>query len=265
MTSASLYLDLLAYSFEGSHPERLEARLVRFLEADRFTEPLDGKAFAQVNGAQSKADYLLANRAIVAELKTINTDPQSRMEIRLKERFAKPDAPIVFGTLGISKVIEKLDDRDEISKKLIDMAGRAVRRHLKKANDQIAAIKDRLDLPNAGGLVILMNDVDQMTDISAIGYSIKSALETVDGGYPHITNIWVIVESHRIAMQSNRVGYPQLHVFRSLERQAEMAYLGRMLEAWGVFNGSRVERIMHKGNWDSMRPIYDGPTPTLGL
>jgi hypothetical protein len=72
---------------------------------------------------------------------------------------------------------------------MVDLAGRAVRRHLRKANEQIAAIKIRLGLSDAGGLVILMNDAEPLIDAGAIGYAIKSVFETVDEGFPHITNV----------------------------------------------------------------------------
>jgi hypothetical protein len=169
MPAGRLHLDLLAFAADARPNERLEARMMKFLEAETSTESLDGAAFAQMNGSDTKADYLLGQRRLVAELKTINGDPHGRLERRLKERFAKPDAPIVYGTVGLSKVIEGMDDRDELSKMLVDVVGRAVRRHLQKANEQIAAIKTRLNLPGAGGLLILMNDTEPMVDASAIG------------------------------------------------------------------------------------------------
>jgi len=263
MAVDNLYIDLLAFEATTRPAERLEPRMMAFLEADPSTESLDGEAFAQVNGSETKADYLLGSRGLVAELKTINGDPQDRMEQRLKLRFAQPDAPIVFGTVGLSKVMEGLEDRDALSKMLVDVAGRAVRRHLQKANEQIGAIKKRLGLPDTGGLVILMNDAEPMIDIGAIGYAIKSAFETVEGGYPHITNVWVSVESHRIVLPRDRHGYPQLHVFKSLERQDELEFMARMLNGWGIANGSRLERIEHRGDWDVMQPVYHGDVPTL--
>ncbi|GAN13955.1 hypothetical protein SP6_30_00950 [Sphingomonas paucimobilis NBRC 13935] len=107
------------------------------------------------------------------------------------------------------------------------MAGRAVRRHLQKANEQIGAMKTRLKMPDAGGLLILMNEAEPMIDISAIGYTLKTAFETVEGAYPHITNVWAIVESHRIAMPGGRKGLPHLHAFKSLDRLAELSFIER--------------------------------------
>lgn len=265
MATGKLYIDLLATAADGKPASSLEARVISFLEGDNSTEALDDAAFDQINGSETKADYLLNGRRMIAELKTFNASPLNRTEQRVKERFAKPDAPVVFGTVGVSKVIEGLPDREAISKMMIDMAGRAVRRHLQKANQQIGAIKTRLKMPDAGGLLILMNEAEPMIDISAIGYTLKTAFDTVEGAYPHITNVWAIVESHRIAMPGGRKGLPHLHVFKSLERQAELDFIGRMLGAWGHHASSCMERLEHRGDWSIMRPIYDDAPPTLEL
>lgn len=262
MTSSELYIDLLAHVTKPSH-EPLESRLIRFLEDMPGTESLDDPAFSKINGAGEKADYLLSRRRLVAELKTINGDPTERIEQRLRTRLQQPDAPIVFGTLGVSKVVEGLHDRAAVDKMMIDMAGRAVRRHLQKANTQLGAIKERMSLPDAGGLLILMNDDEPMIDAAAIGYALKSALETAADAYEHVTNVWAIVESHRIAMPGGRTGYPHLHVFRSLSRQADLEIMAGMLEGWAETFGARMERIRHRGDWNAMAPIYDGETPTL--
>lgn len=265
MAIDKLYLDLLAFAADVKPKGSLEARMIEFLEGESSTESLDSAAFDQVNGSNMKADYLLGGRGFIAELKTLNASPENRIEQRLKERFSQSDAPIIFGTLGINQVIDRLPDREAISKMMIDMAGRAIRRHLQKANEQIGAIKTRLGLPDAGGLVILMNEAEPLIDISSIGYTVKTAFETVKGCYPHVTNVWAMVESHRIPMSDGRLGFPHLHFFKSLERQAELDYIARMLGAWGHRNGSKMERLKHEGDWNKMRPIYEGKTPTLRI
>ena len=258
-----LYIDLLACAEVAKPTGGLEARMIDFLESESSTESLDAEAFDQVTGSATKADYLLDRRRIVAELKTLNASPLDRTEQRLKARFAELDGPIVFGDVNVSAVIDGLHDRGAISKMMIDMAGRPVRRHLQKANEQIGTIKTRLNLPDVGGLLILMNEAQPMIDISAIGYTLKTAFEAVRGGYPHITNVWAIVESHRIAMPGGRKGLPHLHVFRSLERAAELNSIARMLARWGRRAGSPMERLHHGGDWSVMTPIYDGEPPTL--
>ena len=263
MAANKLYIELFALAADQKPMVPLERRVIKFLEGRSSTESLDSAVFNQVNGSKAKADYLLGDRLIVAELKTLNASPKDRTEQRLNERFSKPDAPIVYGTVDVSQATKDLPDRDAISKMIVDMAGRAVRRHLLKANDQIGAIKARLGLPNAGGILILMNDAEAMIDASAIGYTLKNAFETNQGRYPHITNVWAIIESHRIALPGGRVGFPHLHVFKSLERQAELNYIGRMLWDWGCFNESRMERVDHRGDWNVMMPVHEGDPLTF--
>lgn len=94
-------------------------------------------------------------------------------------------------------------------------------------------------------------------------YALKSALETAADAYEHVTNVWAIVESHRIAMPGGRTGYPHLHVFRSLSCQADLEIMAGMLEGWAETFGARMERIRHRGDWNAMAPIYEGRTPTL--
>lgn len=263
MAYPPLNLDLVAYAARTRPAFSLEQRMIEFLEGDSSTESLDGAAFDHINGSGEKADYLLGQRGFVAELKTVNSSPRGRTEQRLRQRLTQPGASIVFGTLGVSKVIENLHDRDDVAKMMVDMAGRAVRRHLQKANEQIGAVKDRLGLHNAGGLLILLNDAEPEIDASAIGYTLKTAFEASETAYPHITNVWAVIESHRIAISGNREGYPSLHLFKGPGRPAQLDFMARMLDAWARHAGSRIERIPHRGDWASMRPIYDDPLPPL--
>jgi hypothetical protein len=94
MAADALYLDLLSFAAAKKPTARLETRMMQFLEREPSTESLDAPAFAQINGARLKADYLLGGRGLVAELKTLNGDPHDRLEQRLRDRFAQSDAPI---------------------------------------------------------------------------------------------------------------------------------------------------------------------------
>ena len=257
------YFNIFATAMAERPSTRLEARMMEFFEKQSSAESLDDPIFARLIGAQLKADYLLARRSIVAELKTINADPRQQITERMKDLLSRPGAPRVYGMVGISSVIDKLPSRDAIDKAIFDITGRAVRRHLSKANRQIAAVKKRLDLPEAGGLVVLMNDAEPMIDAGVIGYSIKSAFETAKDGLPHITSVWVSVESHKIRMIRGSVGYPQLHVFKSIDRRSESSFVQRMLIEWGHENVGVTESVPHRGGWEAMQPIFDESRPTI--
>ena len=258
-----LNLALFAFASTARPTKPLEDRIKQFLDSHTTSESLDGAAFAQLNGSHAKADYLLGERSFVAELKTINGNPKDRVQQRLKDRFAQPGSPVAYGQVGLSQILKGLPDQDEMLKTINDLSARSVRRHLQKSNEQIGVTKARLSLSNAAGLAIIMNDSEPIIDASNIGYTIKSAIEAVDSGYPHIAYIWINIECHRIKMMEGIQGFPQLLVWKSNERAAELQFLFEMLSAWAYFNGSRLYRLDHKSDWNSMRPIFYGGPPIL--
>lgn len=263
LTTFRLYFT--GFTIDATPVEPLEDRVKRFFEAEPNTESLDGSAFDQVNGSATKADYLIGQRRLIAELKTINGDPKDRVEQRLRERFRQPDAPYVVGRYGLGPVLESMPDQAPLTKMINDLQSRAVRRHLQKTNEQISATKARLSLPEAAGLVVLMNDGEPMIDAANMGYAVKSAFETVEGGYPHINYVWISVERHKVAL-SERPGFPQLLVTRTAEPPPHFQLLVNMLEAWAAFNGARfLEATAFQGEWDLLSPIYDDGVPELEI
>lgn len=264
MASPDFYLTLFAVPATGSRDGGLEDRVKAFLESSPMTESLDDPEFADVIGSASKADYLLANRAFIAELKTLNGDPKDRVENRLRERFAQPGGPIVFGQVGLSQVVDSLDDSQAVYKAVLDLSSRAVRRHLQKSNEQIASTREGLSLADAAGMLILMNDGEPMIDAACIGYSVKAAIEAVESGYPEIRYILAMVESHRIRLPGGGEGYPLLLISRQTEIPVQDGeFLGLMLDSWAKAHGDSLVRLSHHGDWSAMDPIFDDGPPVL--
>lgn len=235
----------------------LEARVNQLFESEKFSENLDAPQFAKMTGSESKADWLLGQRLLVGEMKTLNGDPADRVEKRLQERMAQPGAPIVFGRFGIGPVVDALDDRDQVLKQVHDVSGRAVRRHLAKSNEQIGNTKKLLSLPDARGLTIMMNEQEKMIDSANVGYTIKTCFEAQD--YENIDYVWVSIEAHHIKIPGAGLGYPQLIVFKE-DHEKSAKYLTQMLAQWTALNGGRLVKIDHKGDWGAIQPVYfDGP------
>ena len=93
-----LYLRVFAYRPTVPMAGDLEGRMKRFLSSSPLNENLDDPQFAAATGSSFKADYLLSSRAIIAELKALQLGTaKQRVEDRLRVRFARRDAPMVFG------------------------------------------------------------------------------------------------------------------------------------------------------------------------
>lgn len=257
---------LFALSSPSPSAEGLETRVKNFLAQEPTNESLDSEAFDKANGSDTKADWLLANRMFVGEMKTLNGDPLDRVERRVQDRFAQPGAPIVFGTMGMGPVLGALPDQDEVLKVIHDLSARAVRSNLKKSSDQIGAIKDRFSLPSAAGLTILLNESEEMIDAANIGYSVIKAFREHPKSYAQIDYIWASIESTRIRTASGAAGYAQLLICKDRQPPRQhLNFLAQMLGAWAAANGTVLEQIDHRGDWAIMQPIYKNGPPSFSL
>ncbi|WP_342235244.1 hypothetical protein [Inquilinus sp. OTU3971] len=257
MPETELFLRLFALYPVLAAADRLEDRMKRFLDREPTTESLDGAAFAQLNGSGLKADYLQNSRRIVTEMKTVNGNTLERIERRLRDRLSQPDAPRVriYGKVPVSSVIENMPDRDKLNEVFNAVSGRAVRKDLKIANEQIRATKGRLRLDKSTGLVIVINDSVPGIDAAQIAHAIKYAINSSESGYPDLSHFWVNIECHCIRLPDGGTGYPQVLISRSSEKPNDVEFLRRLIGDWAEFNGSHLASLNHDGTWDSLRPV----------
>jgi hypothetical protein len=265
ITASNLRLALFGFRPPGKPTISLEARMIKFLSEEPTAESLDKPDLMQGNGAQQKADFLMNNRKFIVELKTLNGDPKRRVEQRLKTRLTQPGAPIVIGRMGLGPILDALSDGAEVRKLINDLTGRAVRRHLQKAHEQVAATRSQLGLGASAGLLILMNEQERMIDAANIGYSIRAAIEAVEGGYSELSYIWASVETHTVRLSDGTAGFPQLLAFRENPDADQVEFVARMLDLWAVFNGSELQGIERDETWNALRPIFAGGPPTLNI
>lgn len=263
--ATELELFLFALRADVTPIGTLESRMHSFLASQSGAEALDSPSFARANGSASKADFLLDNRHFVAELKTINGNPKGRLEERLRARFARPGGPIVFGDVGLARILKGMPDEKDLTKLVLDLSARSIGRHLRKASEQVAATRSRFLLRSARGLVVIMNDAEPLIDVGNVAYSLKATLEAVSGGYPELSLFWISIETHKIRMPDGRLGFPQVLVTRGDLWPAEIAFCTRLLHDWATYNSGALVQINHRADWEAMRPVFDERPPALDL
>ena len=256
---------LFAYQAPASPPLHLEKRVAEFLMSNPRTENLDSAAFANVTGSSRKADYLLDGRRFIAELKAINAKPKERLERRLRDRMSQPGAPIVFGQLGVGAVMKHLPDAEQQSKILVDQAGRPIRRFMREANEQIATTKELLAIPEAEGILLIMNDSDEYADAAALAYVILDLLNNQGQQFSHIKHVLLLVESHRIQMPSGSLGFPVIWACAGAFDEKNAGFVILLLDSWAKAQGTQLQQIKHNGDWDSMRAVFFGEEPSLSI
>lgn len=152
-----------------------------------------------------------------------------------------------------------------MTKKLIDLAARAMRRNLKSANQQIGSTKSVLGSNNASGSLVIMNETQPMIDVGALCYSLKKLWEADFAALEHLHFVLICVEAHKIRVANDLTGYPLAAVYKSSAEQRFLDMMARMTEAWAWYNGGRSIVIESGGDWAAMDPVYEGGAPTLDV
>lgn len=257
-----LYLRLFAYKPAASIKGDLEGRAKDFLSSSPLNENLDDPKFSAVTGSDSKADYLLSDRAIIAELKALQLGTAKlRVEERLRQRFSKRDAPVVFGTMNVSRVIDVLDDRQEIYSLLNDLISRALRERLKHANKQIGHIRTALSLDASSGMLILLNDQEPMTTAQNIASTVHIAMTARENRHPHIKFVWAIIETHFIALPDGSLGFPMFVGWRGEVTSVEQAVLSWLVGGWAAANSADLFELPN--DLEGMAPVYRDGVPII--
>jgi len=257
-----LYLRLFAYRPTSPIAGGLENRMKDFLIGSPHNENLDDQKFAAATASDPKADYLLSNRTIIAELKALQLGAaKQRVESRLRQRFSERDAPMVFGTINLSRVIDALDDSEEIYALLNDLISRALRERLKQANKQIGNIRTALSLDASSGMLILLNDQEPMTTAQNIASTVHIAMTAPEDRHPHLKFVWAIVETHSIALPDGSLGFPMMVGWRGEVTGKEQTALRSLIGGWAAANVADLCELPN--DLENMAPIYRDGGPAI--
>ncbi|MEQ7153736.1 hypothetical protein [Brevundimonas aurifodinae] len=237
-----------------------------FLKSGDGTEPLDSKVFSAFHGQGQIADYLLWNRAFIAEMKAVHGYPAARMSRLVIEELRKEPRAVVFGTVGVHRIFAERPGGLEANRQLVKIGGRPIRKLLQQANPQVAATREKLSLPQSAGLAIILVDSTQKIEASVAAYAVRDALQAEQPALDEIDFVWVSMESHELRLPNGQTGFPELCIWRADGIAASDRYkIGQMLDGWAHFNGCALECLDHTAGWETMRPVGEGWPLSLGL
>lgn len=110
-----------------------------------------------------RADYLLCDRALVAELKELQNDQLEKMQAFAQEIMDERGL-VLFGTLPFHQIVDKQPDKDQLMHRAIRKGGKRTQKVFEEANRQIKVSKETLGIPDAGGILVLANVGDSAWD-----------------------------------------------------------------------------------------------------
>ena len=179
----------------------LEDRFKAFLDRLDGAESIDDSLSNAELSHGKRADFLLDQRRIVLEVKSLKANPEYKIEERLAAHRNRPEFPLFFWKANLSEILPYLPDGEEIRRQIFHVVTRAVQGALKKADDQIRATKTALNLNHACGVVAILNEG---IGILAPDLVTAKASEMLLGGgdndvrYKQLAYVWIISESHML-------------------------------------------------------------------
>jgi hypothetical protein len=179
----------------------LEARFGRFVESRPNAEVIDRLKLPSNPRRRRKEDYLLGGRSVVVELKTLSDDVSHKVEAMADRHRERDDWPLFYGAADVSKVLARLPDGEAIYGKLVNALGRSVEDAVGSAEEQITHTREVPGLPDAAGVLVILNEAVEILDPYVVGHRVAQLLRRPRKGNSaseKLNFVWLLFESHVI-------------------------------------------------------------------
>lgn len=217
-------------------PDSLEHRFTDFLKGLPDSEWLDAPEFCFPPGTR-KADFLLNQRKVIAEVKTIKNNPQPKVDRRLGQHL-EDTGIVVFGTVLSTQLFKDQSESDTFHNKIIRGITRNTEEMCRSANDQIEQTSQQLGIDSTG-LLIVLNESIILLDPGLVAYRI---CEYLNQKPRRIDYCLLVFESHEVSHDGVRQN--QMLVICACRTSDNLAdsYIDQLMQRWAEHNGSEYIR-----------------------
>lgn len=211
-------------------------------------ESLDAPDVLALSVPIKRADYLLFQRSMIAEVKQLETDPAYKVEAIIERYRSHPSYPLFFGQRTLQAVLAHLppETRQEIRQGVYDSISRSIMEGCEDANRQIRETRAYLGLPQASGVLFILNDRIPIFSPNVIAARIGQQMHkrTTDGAdrFPEIAFVCAISWAHFIRGTDGTAAHPILTVEGPAAKSHPVAgqQLDYVLHAWSLHGDARL-------------------------
>jgi hypothetical protein len=231
-----------------THSQNLMARQSRnfaaafrdFLGTLPGAESLDDPSVLPLQATPERADYLLFQRSVIAEVKTLESDPAPKVETLIDRYRADPAFPLFYGMRPLNAVLEHLPPelQDKIRREVYQASTTAISGGCEKANRQIRETRAHFALPSAAGILFILNDNISMLSPNVLAARVHQQmhkrLRSGDNRFPEIAYVCVISWAHLIRTADGRPAHPILTVEgpAAANRPVAAGLMDYIIDAW---------------------------------
>lgn len=223
----------------------LEQRFLNFLATLPGSESLDQLLAGHEYVGERRADYLLFDRRLIVEVKSLETDTSTKVESEMAQHRDRDDFPLIYGEADLQKVLKHLPDGKEINDRIFLRTTRSIELATRSAEEQIENTARLLKIPRAVGIMVLLNQDIEIFSPEVVAARVGKLMQRTktDGiSKSPIVVSCLIFESHTLTHGPVEKSYPI--VLLEGTRARDFPWISELLNylqvAWGEFNGHRL-------------------------
>jgi hypothetical protein len=215
---------------------------------ERFVKELDG--FEDIDvllkgrdlSGTKRADYLFAQRNIIVEQKVLEVDPHQKPQAFIDQLIKQGRILFLGGKVSTDVIFGKMPDGEELKKKLILKLTKVLDDDVAKADKQTRDTRDIFSIPNALGILVILNENARILSPDLIYYGLSNVFRKVtENGslrYPHNNGVVLISEAHVADVSPVKVFPIMTFISPHGRGAAEFGnFSGMLMKRWAEFNG----------------------------
>jgi hypothetical protein len=231
----------------------LRERFETFIETFDGFENVDMLLKGTDLPGKNRADYLLRDREIIVEQKTLEVDPAHR-PTKFGAKLMEEGRILAYGTVPVRAFSESIQREFvlDLTKNLAAIVA--------KADKQTKDTREIFSIPDAMGVLVILNEKAKVLEPRVVHYGLASVFQkrSVDGSlrYPRNDGVILISEAHA-ANTPNGVRIP-IVPFTSPHGKANeqfTQFCDIFFEAWARFNGVPLIKL---NNSPLQHPLWAG-------
>lgn len=222
-------------------PTELESRFHSFIASLPHAESIDSLLAGPKFDGEKRADYLVFNRRVIIELKSLEVDTSPKVEKELAHHRNRDDFPLIYGDVDLEKILKHLPDGEQINQKIFNRITRSIEDGARSAVKQLENTARLLGLPDAVRVLVLLNqDIDILAPDVAVARLSPLMCRTDAAGNTTSTIdfIWLIFESHSITEGPAAINIPIILIEgpRAPDIPGFIDMFEKLQAAWATFN-----------------------------
>ena len=154
--------------------------------------------------------------------------------------LADDNAPIFYGEWPLEKILKHYPNGEEIHRAVFDAVTSAVHTFVRKANRQIRTTKEVFNLPQAGGVLVVVNDLVEVLSPEVLAFKIgelfRKRTSSGELQFPDIEGVWIFSETHLVEVSHGVKAIPAVILFRDDQSAAARA-IDEMSREWAQVHG----------------------------